>query len=233
MQAVTITAPAPPQVTITDDTTIICSGDSTNICATGGFASYNWNDGSTTACITTAYAGNYYVTVTDNNQCTAVSNQISITLYQPTPVTVSVNGDTLTSYTASSYQWYLNGQLIAGDTGSSIVAPQSGTYTVTIKDSHGCYYTSSPVLVTANNDLTISDEVKVYPNPLQTGSWHLFVSSRLIGSFVEMYDGAGRIVYRTQITGPVTDIAPNIAGGVYMLKVNPGSDNIMLKLVKL
>ncbi len=42
---------------------VICTGKSAQLCATPGFASYLWNTGATTQCITPTVAGMYYVTV--------------------------------------------------------------------------------------------------------------------------------------------------------------------------
>ena len=231
-ETVAVTAPAPIQVVITADTTVICSNDSAQICATAGFVSYQWNVGNITNCITTSQAGNYYVTVTDNNHCTAESNHLGISVHQLPPTSISVNGDTLIAYNGTTYQWYLNGNLIPGATSPIYIALQQGSYTVQEGDSNGCISSSSPVVLTGIENPE-PDRIQVYPNPLSSGNWNLAVSNRLIGAWVEIFDDAGRLVYRSQIRDSLTQIAPDVASGVYLLKINSGQGNIIQKLVKL
>jgi SprB repeat len=214
---------------------IICAGDSATVCAPAGYVSYAWNTGDTTTCITTPYAGNYYVTVTDNGGCTATSNHASINNYTPTPVTISVNGDTLTSYTAVTYQWYLNGQPIPGATTATIVAHTSGNYTVEITDNNGCHYTSSvtTIKVTGLDNVSAGSSIKVYPNPLAAGNWHVDVSEALIGATCQVFDADGRLVYKDELKSTQSEISLNVAQGVYLMQIYSPHINYNLKLIKL
>src|SRR5207249_3327743 len=54
-----------------------------------------------------------------------------------TPV-ITQNFDTLTSSSASNYQWYLDGNIIPGATSQSLVITQAGTYMVVVSNSFGC-----------------------------------------------------------------------------------------------
>lgn len=226
-------ASLPVSDSITTNKTIMCSGDSATICALTPYPTYFWSTGDTTQCITTSYAGNYYVSVTDAFHCTAVSNTVNLSIYNPTPVTISVSGDTLTSYTAVSYQWYLNGQPIPGDTTNMIIATASGTYTVVVQDVHGCFYTSSPTIVSGINNVYLQDMLSVYPNPLQLGTWHIDINETLIGSLCEMYDAEGRIVYKGELKSTQNEISLNVASGVYLLRVIYANNVACLKLIKM
>lgn len=57
-----------PQFVITGDT-MICPGTTVQLFTQAGYASYNWSDGNTSNSIVGA-AGNYALTVTDENECT-------------------------------------------------------------------------------------------------------------------------------------------------------------------
>lgn len=46
-------------------------------------------------------------------------------------------------------QWYLNGNLLSGETGSSIVPAQNGSYTVAVTAGSGCSVTSAPFVLTS------------------------------------------------------------------------------------
>ena len=53
---------------------------------------YQWSTGATTSNITVTQAGNYTVTVTDANGCSATSDPVTITVYPPPVVTATAAG---------------------------------------------------------------------------------------------------------------------------------------------
>jgi hypothetical protein len=215
----------------------LCSGDTAVVCPIGaGFAQYLWNTGSTSNCVNATLAGNYYVTVTDANGCTAESNHLAISVYPSPSVSISVNGDSLSAFNAVDYQWYLNGGLIPGATSNVYVATQSGIYTVQVTDANGCHAISSAISVVTgilnpNEDHIIS----VYPNPSISGQWHLSVTSELIGKPFEILDNIGRILYHSKIKAEQSEISIDIQApsGVYWLRVISETGNYSQKLVRL
>jgi len=116
--------------------------------------------------VTTDAAGTYKVVAT-NSQGSATSNNAVVTVNtaapaitaQPAPVTVNVGQAINLTATASglpppSYQWYLNGEPIAGATSptysvASAATLNAGTYTVTATNPYGST-TSDGALVTVN-----------------------------------------------------------------------------------
>ena len=221
-------------VVITSDKTIMCSTDSAQICAPTGYASYLWNTGATTTCITTKLAGNYYVTVTDNGNCTATSNHLGIGVHPQPPVSISVNGDTLLAYNSLTYQWFLNGAAIQGANTPLWIATQTGSYTVLISDANGCTALSLPVVITVTGikDL-VRETMSVYPNPNNDGNFNLSVSSGWLGATCQVFDAEGRLVYQSEIKDHNSEIGLNVATGVYMLRVTAGSKTVTQKLIKL
>jgi hypothetical protein len=227
---------APP--TINAEITTICANDSALICAPPGYASYLWNTHQTTACFYTSLAGNYYVTVTDGHGCNATSNTVAITVNTPPPVSITVNGDTLTANNGFNFQWYLNGSLLPGDNGNQIIVTKTGQYTVQITDTNGCTTTSNPVNISGINQLS-TGAIFIYPNPsigswqLTVGNGQLAVSNNLIGASLEVWDNEGQIIYKSKITSVVTEInLPALASGVYYLRVNTGDGVFVRKLLK-
>ncbi len=63
--------------------TVLCVCDSLLIECTGAYSSYSWADGSHASSITVKKAGTYYVTVTDENGCSGVSNNIEVEYFTP------------------------------------------------------------------------------------------------------------------------------------------------------
>src|SRR5690606_37858953 len=152
---------------ITAQDNLLCSGDSTQICSSTSDVSYLWNTGDNTSCISAKLAGGYWLTVTDANGCSALSNREDISVYPMPSVSIIVQGDTLSSFNAVSYQWYRNDTLIPGATSAVYTAPVSGDYSVQITDDNGCIATSTSVNITkiGMEDLRFHYGFRLYPNP--------------------------------------------------------------------
>lgn len=221
-------------VTITSANDTLCGGDSTQICAPGGYVSYQWNLGGTNSCTYATQAGNYYVTVTDNANCTATSNHLPVFYYPVPSVSISVNGDSLTAGAAVAYQWYRDGNLIPNATNSVYVATVSGNYTLEVTDANGCHAISNPstVTVTGINKINGNDVLTVYPNPVSTANWQLTVDNSLIGNAMEVFDAAGKLIYKTTVTSTKTEIELNVAKGIYLLKLYSIQGTITRKLIR-
>ena len=81
---------ATPPIIIQSDT--LCPGETVTLDAGSGYASYVWSPSGSGQIITVGSAGNYVVTVTDANMCTAVSNH-QVLAYPSPNVTISTIGD--------------------------------------------------------------------------------------------------------------------------------------------
>ena len=208
----------------------MCSSDSLPVCATPGFASYAWSTGSSDSCTHATVAGNYYVSVTDVNNCSAVSNSVAIAVYPVSSVSILVNGDTLSSYNADSYQWYLNGNPLYGDTNFYYVATRSGDYYVQETDTNGCKVQSNEISITGITNLRETG-VAIYPNP-STGNWQLIVTDELIGATIEISDENGRVIFKSQIKNVVSRLSPDVPAGIYLLKITSLSEMITRKVIR-
>jgi gliding motility-associated-like protein len=156
-----ITQPSAVLAVSTTMSPVSCSGGNNGggaATASGGTAPYNytWMPGTVSGpSIGGVPIGTYTVTATDLNGCTATN---TITVTQPTPITISTGSDNASCGTASGvayasasggipgYSYLWNPGAIANDSASS--APP-GTYTVTVTDNNGCT-TSSTVQVNNN-----------------------------------------------------------------------------------
>jgi large repetitive protein len=157
--------PSPPTVTASAGV-INCFGESTTLTVTagGGTAPYQYSlNGGTlyTENIFTVPAGNYTVTVSDANLCTASSATINI--IQPAAISATVssgafvcNAD-VTTFTVTAnggtgtLQYSLNNGPFQSPNTFTVGA---GTYAVTIKDAALCTITTNPVTVTMPPSLT-------------------------------------------------------------------------------
>ncbi len=221
-------------VALTAGPTLICAGDSTQLCCPLGYTSYQWNNGATTQCIYAKLAGNYYATVTANGGCTSTSNHLAVSVHPQPPVSISVNGDTLTAYNASSYQWYMNGNIIGGATSNIFIVTQNGSYQVAVTDTNGCSAFSNAVVLTVGiNEIHAGEGIAVYPNPLASGNWNMEVTADMIGSKVELFDTEGRLVYQSEIKNLKSEIEIKTAKGIYLMKVSSANKTVSIKLTHL
>ena len=129
----------------------------------GGVAPYNilWSNGSTNSVVYPLPPGQYSVTVTDANNCTATG---SVDITEPTPIIVnlvSVSGacssttgsitiDATGGVAPYSYQWNYN-----NTTGPSLSGVPSGTYYVIVTDANGCQK-SLPFTIPGNGTLNVT-----------------------------------------------------------------------------
>ncbi len=234
--AVNSSSAANVSVTVTDPT--ICAGDSTQVCAPQGYTTYSWNTGAATTCIYTSLAGNYYVTVTDQSGCTATSNHAAVSVFPIPPVSISVNGDTLTAYGAVTYQWYFNGSPLPGKTDSVLIASQPGAYSVLISDSNGCLIKSNDVNITGELLLSQVTELKVYPDPasLELNITYTLKSKVAVQVYVTNVLGQriATISNEKEASGAHTHRCnvSQLAAGVYILNIAAGEKISSVRFVK-
>ncbi|MES2622008.1 MAG: T9SS type A sorting domain-containing protein [Bacteroidota bacterium] len=210
--------------TITNLNPVICSNDSSQICVFPSFTAYQWNNGATDSCITTRLAGNYYLTVTDNNGCTVQSNRVALSVYPAPPVSISVNGDTLTVYGVVTQQWYRNGSPINNATLSTYIITQGGSYTVTVIDTNGCRATSSPIIVSGIGDMSEEDGVSIYPTPFRD---KLNVSINSSGQTTfSLYNFLGQQILRNTFVNFTTINTEHLADGIYFYELRHNGGRI-------
>lgn len=143
--------PATPIVTAAGPTTF-CDGDSVTLTSSAG-SGILWSSGDVTQSIVVHNSGNYTVTVSDTNGCSAVSNMVAVTVNTTPPVpnitvggsTTFCDGDfvTLTSSSPVDNVWSPTAQV-----SQSIQAGTSGTYFTTVTNAFGCSSVSGTVNVT-------------------------------------------------------------------------------------
>ncbi len=162
----------------------LCNGDQTgkiSIIGTGGMSPYQYTiDGSTYQAgndFTTLFAGNYTVTVKDNNGCTFAQNQ---NLTQPTLVTTASSvvqevscfagndgkGQVIGSGGTLPYTFSINGtNFVSSNVFDGLSA---NTYKFWVKDANGCTKTST--VITVSQPTLLVPSVATFSNALCNGS---------------------------------------------------------------
>ncbi len=176
--AVQATVHALPAAVITPSGTIqICRGDQVILnAATGAGFSYEWKQGASVVGNAASYAattaGDYFVKVTDGNNCTDSSDPVTVIVYDVPDISITP-GDTafcnggyvtlnaVSPATGLAYQWQMDGVDIPYASVDFYEVIVSGTYTVMVNvpGVSGCVDTSGPVSVT------------VHPLPVPVVSW--------------------------------------------------------------
>jgi gliding motility-associated-like protein len=215
----TVTQPAAAITNTITNTNVTCFGGnngSVDITPSGGTPgySYAWSNGATTQDISGVAIGNYTVTVTDINGCTALSVGVITqpTAVSPVPVSYSVNcfgGNNgaivlTTNGGTPGYTFVWNNGALTGN----ISGLTGGTYSVIATDANGCTGTASAFISQPANALNvagISTNINCFGN--LTGSIDVSVSG-----------GTGPYGYLWS-SGNITQDLSNLGPGTYNLTV--------------
>lgn len=194
---------------------VVCVGDSVLLEAPAGYTAYHWSSGETTRRIIVRQSGSYQVTVEAGGGCSGTSAPVTILVRPgpPEPVIIE-NAAGLLTDPAAAYQWYLDGEPIAGANGRSHAPAQFGIYHVVVTDESGCTARSATYPYFDARSSVSLPSITAAPGstilvPLRLDSSH-DLDSRRAGDFrvVIRFDGAllipGGI---TSCCGAVHDVA--------------------------
>ncbi len=190
--------------------------------------------------------GNQYRSVLSNVGCgsfNSASASLTVNALPTVSLSITPAGQTQlkpgmqTTVTVSSspagatYQWFVNGLLQGGISGSSYVvdAYHLGTYTVRVTDVNGCVNTTAGITFTA----IPSTNLFIYPNPT-SGAYYVTYYVPQVGSAVtiSVFDMKGRrITERHDISSaPYTRFnfsSGALAAGVYVIEIrDSGGDRL-------
>ena len=140
--------------------TTFCAGGSVTLTAPAGMT-YAWSTGESTQTITVSTSGNYTVTITNANGCSATSAPVNVTVNALPTVSIAPIGATTFCQGGSvtlisplnstyAYAWNLGATQITGASNNTLVASATGAYSLTITDANGCTATSAAIPVTVN-----------------------------------------------------------------------------------
>ncbi len=232
-----ITEPALLQTLSVDQNDIFCYGNNTGFIKTqaiGGTPNYtyNWSNNTITKDIDNLVAGNYTLTVTDNNGCSdttiytitqADSLDIQVTTAMDSAglglgtAVVAVNGGT-PNYV---YQWGLNA---GGQTTPTLTGLTSGVYRVAVTDANGCVKIDSAVIVAVDvNDILGVEAFTIFPNPAQDYLNINIAFANTAAIKMDLLDINGRIIQSKNETTDHWQTSLNIENltkGIYIIRIS-------------
>lgn len=196
-----------------------------------GVTAYTWTlpngwtgtSDSASILVTTGITGGT-IEVKASNSCDSLPvksmNVYVYPFFVPVITVDSLNLGTASPY--ASYQWYLNGQLITGATGSIYHVTQNGNYTVAVVSADGCTDTSEIYIV--NNVTTgikdadnIKTQIHIYPNP--SISFINISSPVKVDVIITTLEGRTLGAYKNAKTISIKDLA----AGIYLMRISDAS----------
>ena len=229
-----------------------CTGTSTvmHVTAVGTALTYQWYKNGTLISgamagtysiqsLSLSDSGSYYCSI--SNSCgTANSVSEKLKVYaSPAVPAITQNGALLSATTASSYQWYLNGVLIAGATSQNYTPAQNGSYTVEVSNANQCTTASAPFMMsnTAIMEKQTPGLTELFPNPASTTLNIVFGASAESANRIAVMDMLGNVVIETQLSPGNRDTlvqldVSNLPSGIYILKLSNGSGQWLRKFNK-
>lgn len=209
--------------------TSICIDDSVIFTGSGAL-NYTWdNSVIDNTYFTPSATDQYTVTGTDVYNCSN-TDQVTVTVNSlPSPV-ITLGSGIIQTGSFTTYQWYLNGNLISGATSQTYDPLVDGSYTVVVTDGNGCENESSPFVFNSTNvdEVEFSNMISISPNPF-IGNATINIALPYKGQLVmEVYDAIGKkistIENKEMPQGKftyhfsATDLGYPV--GVYILKLN-------------
>lgn len=180
---------------------------------------------------TTTQTGSYALKATDQNGCINFSDSTLVTVFAlPAAPVITANGNLLSSTTANTYEWQLDGSPV-GATGQQFTASISGCYSVEITDANGCRATSDTVCIEILGiENTLQEQVKIYPNPSQA-QLILETEFAMLNYSYRISDVLSKIIVAANVTGNRQQIdLSNFSSGAYLLHLyDNGGKSVALK----
>lgn len=127
-----------------------------------------------------------------------------------------------------TFEWYLNGNLLAGETNEDLIVSQNGTYVIEVSNSYGCISTGSIVVNTLSLMEKEVEVFNIYPNPFENEFKIQFKTSE--SKKVEIADLSGKVLERIEVNGAEIMInAEDFDAGVYLINVIYSDDRMVTK----
>ncbi|TVR80437.1 MAG: hypothetical protein EA409_08385 [Saprospirales bacterium] len=199
----------------------ICEGDFATIEGEEGFSDYLWSNGNTDLTITTSSAGDYYLTVTDENGCTGEGVFTLVTI--PLPIANAGEDQVLDCLTDLvflgsdglphlSYQWFEEGIENPFSNNPIIETADAGTFILVVTDN--------------NTACTNEDQVTVLSDPTDINGFQISFNNPLCfgennGAItIDGIDG-GTAPFIFELNGEISDagIFTNLPNGSYNIVI--------------
>lgn len=183
-------------------------------------------------------ASTVYYAELSSNGCKSDRTPMTITVnIPPVKPTITESNMVLTGTTSTpgvTYQWFLNGNAIPGETKPTITLGGNGNYTLKVSDGK-CTSISEPFsFILGISTADLDKAVRVYPNPSKEA---VYIDAPVTGNkevSIQLYSVIGKLVYTETYTNAgqphVINLESIHASGIYFLKLQAGSEHATKKI---
>ena len=198
--------------------------DNSNV--TNGTYNRYWNLGDATTNTSSSFnkiysaSGKYQVQlkIVDSKNCSDSTTHSIIIKQNPVkPQILSLTNTQIQStFSANTYQWFLNNNLIANSNSQAIYIHQNGKYFVKVDSTNGCSNSSNPLNVT----VFYNDHILIYPNP-NNGNFTIYFIELTGTKNIDIYDMEGKFLKQFSTSEELIHInfEQLFSSGMYMLKI--------------
>lgn len=145
-------------------------------------------------------------------------------------ITADYGAGSLNSTSSSYYQWYLDGDSIAGANNQDYIpSPPYGSYSVEIINNDGCSATSNPFTLTLGLDETTLQTISAYPNPT-TDQIHFETDAQILKVAMTSIDGK---TFELEVLDKNSYSVKNIPSGSYIVTVESSEGTFYSKIIRL
>jgi hypothetical protein len=234
-------------VEISAPLTSMCEGEQVIISTSQSFPTYQWSNGANGSAITVQQAGNYFLTVSDNNGCEGTSESIEINISE-SPIAgfayLQSDGYTVdftnSSQGASSYFWNFGGTNTSTQENPSFTYPFEGFYPVTLIAINDCgsdtILVNIEVLKLSTGLTPETNNWAVFPNPFQ--DMLSIQPNKIVNEniSISMLNILGQEVYKSIYfvgnLSPINIPVGHLSKGVYFVQMNTKNERISYKVIK-
>ncbi|MEN9303460.1 MAG: hypothetical protein RL264_1889 [Bacteroidota bacterium] len=209
---------------VTIPTVHLCSNENLSIqpIIKGGSSAlyYSWsieNQSTTSINLNSQHFGTHQLTVTDSLTGQVITTTFSVLV--DNNVDVIFQNDTLFAQgTLDNYQWYLNGEMIAGANSNFYIPTMNGNYSVS-----SFYGTCMSNVQEVNLSLSITENasnlISIFPNPV-IDELNLISDNKLQGKTYLIFDNNGTLIKKGKLETSIIKITTSCLNqGIYTLKI--------------
>lgn len=255
--AITLMSANAPQVTNAEIEDVICHGESTGsisltVSSNNPPLSYSWSDPSATGDNPTGLpAGTYTVSITDNDDCTAIESYVVNEPSNPFNLIANITDDS--GNCSGSIDLSVSGNNAAAgftaqwdtpdqDTGTLLTDLCAGNYRVTVTDVEGCTTVESYEVQDADtsgngggnggsnsvDEIQFKDEIKMYPNPAVDRVFIEFPGNDVV---MNIFDIKGKLIETKVLTSNRSDVPLNLTSGMYFVQFISDTERAIKRLI--
>ncbi|HEX4887515.1 MAG TPA: choice-of-anchor V domain-containing protein [Luteibaculaceae bacterium] len=195
--------------------------------------STQWNTGFNGNALVMKSDAAIFATLTSVLGCSYTSDTLQLTVGQTPVISVIRQNALLIASGGNNYQWYLNGQLLPGETNDTLnTSPQDGTYYCTATDQRGlCAAESQSFVINtvgiASN--TPTERIELFPNPANQSVW---IKNIPAGSRLQMISVTGQIISEKSLNGTAAELNTSLLpNGMYTVIVSGPAAQQRIQLV--